>query len=193
MILPIVSYGHEILKKKCMDIDQQYPALEKLIDDMWETMYPAHGCGLAAPQINHPVRIFIVDSTGFYKNMEQEDRDYFFDGDTGIKETFINAKITSFTEDVWTDDEGCLSLPTISEDIERPWGISISYMDRQFKKHKKNYYGLTARVIQHEYDHTDGLLFIDHLKTKKKNKLKEKLQMISEGQVETLYIMKFIK
>ena len=193
MILPIVSYGHEILKKKCMDIDQQYPALEKLIDDMWETMYPAHGCGLAAPQINHPVRIFIIDSTGFYKNMEQEDRDYFFDGDTGIKETFINAKITSFTEDVWTDDEGCLSLPTISEDIERPWGISISYMDRQFKKHKKNYYGLTARVIQHEYDHTDGLLFIDHLKTKKKNKLKEKLQMISEGQVETLYIMKFIK
>jgi peptide deformylase len=158
---------------------------------MWETMYPAHGCGLAAPQINYPVRIFIVDSTGFYKNMEQEDRDYFFDGDTGIKETFINAKITSYTEDVWIDEEGCLSLPTINEDIERPWGITISYMDRKFKKHKKNYYGLTARVIQHEYDHTDGLIFIDHLKTTKKNKLKEKLNMISEGQVETGYIMKF--
>jgi peptide deformylase len=193
MILPIVSYGHDILKKKCMDIDQQYPDLEKFIDDMWETMYPAHGCGLAAPQINHPVRIFIVDSTGFYKNMEQEDRDYFFDGDTGIKETFINAKITSYTEDVWIDEEGCLSLPTINEDVERPWGITISYVDRQFKKHKKNYYGLTARVIQHEYDHTDGQLFIDHLKTREKNQLKKKLKMISEGQIETGYIMKHLK
>jgi peptide deformylase len=193
MILPIVSYGHDILKKKCKDIDQQYPYLEKLIDDMWETMYPAQGCGLAAPQVNHPVRIFIVDSTGFYKNMEQEDRDYFFDGDTGIKETFINAKITAYTEDIWIDEEGCLSLPTINEDVERPWGITISYMDRQFKKRKKNYYGLTARVIQHEYDHTDGQLFVDHLKKSEKNKLKEKFKMISEGQIETAYTMKFLK
>ena len=193
MILPIVSYGHDILKKKCKDVDQQYPNLEKLIDDMWETMYPAQGCGLAAPQINHPVRIFIVDSMGFYKNMEQEDREYFFDGDTGIKETFINAKITSYTEDVWIDEEGCLSLPTINEDVERPWGITISYKDKQFKNHKKNYYGLTARVIQHEFDHTNGQLFIDHIKTMKKNKLKEKLKMISEGLVETGYIMKHLK
>ena len=176
-----------------MDIDQQYPDLEKLIDDMWETMYPAQGCGLAAPQIDHPARIFIIDSTGFYKNMEQEDRDYFFDRDTGIKETFINAKITSYTEDVWVDEEGCLSLPTINEDVERPWGITISYVDRQFKKHKKNYYGLTARVIQHEYDHTDGQLFVDRLKKIKRNKLQEKLKMISEGQVETGYIMKYLK
>jgi peptide deformylase len=193
MILPIVSYGHSILRKKCKDIDPHYPNLEKLVEDMWETLYPAQGCGLAAPQVNQSIRLFVVDSKRTYDHMEQEDRDDFFDGDCGIKETFINAKITAYTDDVWIEDEGCLSIPTLSEKVERSWGITIEYADRSFKQHTKTFYGTTARIIQHEYDHTDGKLFLDYVKPIKKKRLKGKLTMITKGQIETGYAMKHLK
>ena len=189
MILPIISYGQSILRQKCKGITQHYPDLDKLIDDMWETLYPADGSGLAAPQVNHPINLFIVDSKQMFDRMEPEERIDFFVGDEGIKETFINAKITNYSDDSWIDYEGCLSIPTISEEVKRPWTITIEYLDKDFQKQVKTYSGTTARVIQHEYDHTEGKLYLDHINPLKKKLLVGKLTNISKGHIKTKYKM----
>lgn len=192
MILPIVSYGNSVLREKCVDIDASYPELDKLITDMWETLYPADGVGLAAPQVNHAIKLFIVDTKIMYSNYDDEDREEYFEpGDEGIIETFINAKITETSDDVWDYEEGCLSLPKINDYVERPWTIKIEYVNRNFEKQVRTFHGLTARVIQHEYDHTLGKVFTDHLKPLKRTMLKTKLKRVSEGKVNVKYKMKF--
>jgi peptide deformylase len=193
MILPIVSYGNSILKKKCKNIEEEYPDLKKLIDNMWETLYSASGCGLAAPQINHSIKLFIVDTKTTYDNMKDDEREEYFSGDTGIVKEFINAKIIERSMKTHVEKEGCLSIPSLNEKVERPWSIIIEYYDVNFRKKKKVFSGYTARAIQHEYDHTEGILYIDHLKPARQKALGEKLQNISVGDVEVDYKMKFKK
>jgi peptide deformylase len=191
MILPILPYGQTILRQKCKEIDRHYPNLDKLIKDMWETLYPAEGSGLAAPQVNHLIKLFIVDSKEIYNRMEPKDRDEFFDGDIGIQETFINAKIISYSDDnLWIEEEACLSIPTLSGEVERPWSITIEYSDKDFQRQTKTYSGTTARVIQHEFDHTEGKLYLDYVNPLKRKLLNGKLTKISNGQIKTKYKMK---
>ncbi|MBO9199686.1 MULTISPECIES: peptide deformylase [Niastella] len=194
MQLPILSYGHSVLREQCHDIDSGYPELTKLIENMWETMYGANGCGLAAPQVNVPVRLFLVDSKTTYDKMDDRSReDYFAANDTGIIETFINAAIIDESEEVWTDEEGCLSIPALAEPITRPWSITMEYFNREFIRQTKTFYGTTARMIQHEYDHTERVLYLDHLKPLKRKLLQGKLEKISKGLVKAKYPMKFAK
>lgn len=190
MILPIVTYGHKILRQKCKETDSHYPNLDKLIDDMWETLYPAGGSGLAAPQVNHSIKLFIVDSKEIYDRMKPDERAEFFDGDKGISETFINARINAYSNRVWIEEEGCLSIPTLSEVVERSWDISIEYFNKDFQKQVKTYSGVTARVIQHEYDHTMGKLYLDYVNPLKRKLLNKKLAKITKGEIKTRYRMK---
>ena len=194
MIVPIFAYGDPTLRKRCTDIDAQFPNLETTITNMWDTMNHATGIGLAAPQIGLPIRLFIVDSEIILKKMEeQNDDENDFKGEVGIKKVFINAKIHSRTGEEWYYNEGCLSIPNIREDVYRNEKIKIEYLDRNFKKQTKEFTGLTARVIQHEYDHIQGKLFIDHLKPLKRSLLKGRLDKISKGIVDVEYRMKFPK
>lgn len=192
MILPIVAYGTAVLRKVCSHIDSNYKGFNKLIDDMWETMYASNGVGLAAPQINKDVRIFIVDTVQIFENMESDEK-MEYPIETGIKQTFVNATITKLTGAEWTYNEGCLSIPKIREDINRQGTIEIEFEDEQFVKHKKTFSGITARVILHEYDHIEGKLFIDYLKPLKRKMLQGKLNDISKGKVSVDYKMIFPK
>lgn len=190
MILPIVAYGDPVLRMMGKDISPDYPGLSKLIEDMWETMYASNGVGLAAPQINRPIRLFVVDSLQVIEGMEpDEKREY--PNDNGIKQVFINAHIRSLNGDDWAYNEGCLSIPKIREDVMRPEEVEIEYMDENFVPHVEVFNGVTARVILHEYDHIDGKLFIDHLKPLKRKLLKGKLDDISKGKVRIDYRMSF--
>ena len=194
MILPIIAYGDPVLRKKCSDIAKDYTNLNDLLKNMWETMYNANGVGLAAPQIGLPIRIFLIDTTQMLDKGEKERKQFSVkEGETGIKKTFINAKITKHIGDDWPYNEGCLSIPTVREDVVRQVAIDIEYFDENFIKHKETYDGLAARVIQHEYDHIEGILFTDHLKPLKKTLLKKKLEKISKGKVDVDYRMKFPK
>ena len=194
MRLSILSLGHKILKEKCENINPDYPNLGQLIIDMWETMQNANGCGLAAPQIGQPIRLFIVDSKSTYDILEESDRQAYYDNnDNGIMETFINAKIIECSERSWKDKEGCLSIPDLSQPVKRPWSITIEYYNTDFEKQIQTFNGTTARMIQHEYDHTDGILYIDHLKPLTKRLMDSKLKQIIKGQIKTKYPMKFIK
>ncbi len=184
MVLPIVAYGDPVLRKKGEEITKDYPDLEKLIDDMFETMEKSRGVGLAAPQIGKAIRLFIIDSTKMFDEEEEH---------LGMREVFINAKIIDEEGEEWRFEEGCLSIPTIREDVLRQPNITIQYLDRNFNFHEKKFDDLTARVIQHEYDHIEGVLFIDYLKPLKKSLLKGKLKKISKGQVDVSYKMKFPK
>ena len=184
MVLPIVAYGDPVLRKMGLDITKDYPGLEKLIDDMFETMEKAKGVGLAAPQIGKAIRLFVIDSNKMYDEDEKPE---------GIREVFINARIIEEDGDEWAFEEGCLSIPGIREDVYRQEDIVVQYYDRNFNFHEKTFTGLTARVIQHEYDHIDGKLFIDHLKPLKKSLLKGRLDKISKGIVDANYKMKFSK
>lgn len=192
MILPIVAYGNPILRKVAEDITPEYPNLEKLIADMWETMYASSGVGVAAPQINKSIRLFVVDSAQIFENQDDEDNDEYPDA-PGVRETFINARILEFEGDEWAYNEGCLSIPKVREDVYRPEEIIIEYMDANFEPQKKTFNGLTARIIQHEYDHIEGKLFIDHLKPLKRRLLKSKLDDISKGKIRVDYRMLFQK
>jgi peptide deformylase len=193
MKLPILTYGHNVLREKCKEIDNSYPELNKLIDNMWETLYGATGCGLAAPQVNLSIRLFLVDSKTTFGHMDSADRQTYFEpGDTGIVETFINARITERSEETWTDEEGCLSIPTLAEEVERPWSITIEYLDRDFQPHTKTFHGATARMIQHEYDHTEGILYLDYLKPLKRKLMSGKLNKISKGIIKAKYPMKHV-
>lgn len=185
MVLPIVAYGDPVLRKIGVDIDKDYPNLEKLIDDMFETMEKARGVGLAAPQIGKAIRLFVIDSTYMYDEDEGPNE--------GIREVFINAHMVDEKGEEWAYEEGCLSIPNIRENVNRKPTITIEYEDRGFKKHKKTFSGLTARVIQHEYDHIEGKLFIDYMKPLKKSLMKGRLEKISIGNVDVNYKMKFPK
>ncbi|MDE3124821.1 MAG: peptide deformylase [Bacteroidota bacterium] len=191
MILPIVAYGNPILRKPAAPITADYEGLSTLIDDMWETMYASNGVGLAGPQINKPIRIFVMDSAQIFANMEEEDETY--PDEPGIKKVFINAKMVGLEGEEWVYNEGCLSIPKIREDIQRPELITLEYLDEHFVQHKTTFTGLTARIIQHEYDHIDGKLFIDYLKPLKKKLLQGKLNDISKGKVKVDYKMIFAK
>ncbi|MCL1673720.1 peptide deformylase [Elizabethkingia ursingii] len=193
MILPIIVYGHSILKQKCSPIAEN-PDPNRLVKDMWETMQNANGCGLAAPQIGQAKQLFIVDSTSVYKLMDNEDRINYFDAaDQGITETFINARITDYSEEQWDDYEGCLSIPGLSQKVRRPWSITIEYLNASLQPQKRSFSGATARTIQHEYDHTQGILYLDHLKPFTKKLMGTKLRKIKNGQTESNYPVKFLK
>ncbi len=189
MILPIIAYGSPVLKKMCQKIDANNKALETLINNMKETMLNAHGVGLAAPQIGEAIRLFIVDTSPFAEDDELEvsERKKL----KAFKKVFINAKITEEKGDEWVFNEGCLSIPDIREDVFRKPTITIEYVDENFKKHTETYDGLIARVIQHEYDHIEGILFTDKLSSLKKRLLKKRLDNISKGKIDVDYRMKF--
>ena len=190
MILPIVEYGHPVLRKVCKDIAPDYPDLEKLIADMWDTLYASNGVGLAGPQINKDIRLFIVDSTQVFENMDEEDKGKYPD-EPGIKQVFINAHVIEEEGDEWMYNEGCLSIPKIREDIYRSEAVLLQYRDENFETHRKLFSGLTARVILHEYDHIEGKLFIDYVSPLKKKLMKGKLSDISKGKVNVDYKMLF--
>ncbi|QNA43241.1 peptide deformylase [Lacibacter sediminis] len=192
MILPIVAYGFDVLRKTAKDITPDYPGLEKLIADMWETMYSSNGVGLAAPQINRDIRLFVVDSAQMFANMDEEET-LLYPDKPGIKQVFINAQVEELLGDDWLYNEGCLSIPKIREDVYRAEEVTIRYMDENFKEHVNTFDGITARVILHEYDHIEGKLFIDYLKPLKRKMIKGKLDDISRGKVSVDYKMVFPK
>lgn len=192
MILPIVAYGAPVLRKVCKDISADYPGLNKLIEDMWETMYSSNGVGLAAPQVNRDVRLFVVDSSQVFKNQDEEDKGKYAD-EPGIKQVFINAHIKEFDGEDWTYNEGCLSIPKIREDVIRPEEVTIEYADETFEVKTEKFVGITARIIQHEHDHIEGKLFIDYLKSLRKKMLRGKLNDISKGKLKMDYKMMYAK
>ena len=191
MILPIVAYGDPVLRKKAAEIQPGDPGLKELIENMFETMYAASGIGLAAPQVGYSIRLFVIDNIAVLKNLNEEDEDNDFKGETGLKQVFINARSVDRDGDPWLYNEGCLSIPKIREDIERPDEITLEYLDEHFKPHRETFTGLAGRVIQHEYDHIEGILFTDLLKPLKKRLIKKKLENISKGLVDVDYKMKF--
>jgi len=182
MILPIVAYGHPTLKKVAVDISPDYPDLHQLISDMWETMYGATGVGLAAPQVNKSIRLFVIDATPFAEE-HPVTKDF--------KKVFINAHIIEEKGEEWAMSEGCLSIPGMNEEVSRKPELTIEYLDENFEPHKESYDGILARIIQHEYDHIDGILYVDRLTHLRKMLLKGKLRDISEGKVDVEYRMLF--
>jgi peptide deformylase len=190
MILPIVAYGTPVLRAVAKEITPGYSNLEKLISDMWETLYASNGVGLAAPQVNKDIRLFIVDSVQLFANQEEEDKGKYPD-EPGRKQVFINAKIKNLDGNPWSYNEGCLSIPKIREDITRPETVTIEYLDENFLPHAETFNGITARIIQHEYDHIEGKLFIDYVKPFRKKLLQGKLADISKGKVQVDYKMVF--
>jgi peptide deformylase len=192
MILPIVAYGDPILRTVGKDITPDYPGLAKLIEDMWETMYYSSGVGLAAPQINRDIRLFVVDSSQIFTNLDEEDKGKYPDG-PGIRQVFINAHIVKLNGEEWAYNEGCLSIPKIREDIFRSEEVTLEYEDENFEPHTKTFNGISARIILHEYDHIEGKLFIDYLKPLKRKLLKGKLDDITRGKIKVDYKMSFPK
>ncbi len=190
MILPIVAYGSPVLRKMAEEIDPDYPGLQQLIINMWESMYSSKGVGLAAPQVNKSIRLFIVDTLQMFEGMDEEEKAE-FPGDEGIKKVFINAYIKELNGEPWIYNEGCLSIPKIREDIKRQEEVTIEYQDEQFEWHTDTFGGVTARVILHEYDHIEGKLFIDYLPPLKKKLLRGKLNDITNGKVKVDYRMSF--
>jgi len=190
MILPVVAYGSPVLRKVCENITPEYPELGKLIADMWETLYNSNGVGLAAPQINRPIRLFIVDSIQVVEDFNDEDKRK-YPNEVPLKQVFINAQKIEDTGNMWPYNEGCLSIPKVREDVQRPSHIRIKYLDEHFNEHERTFHGITARVIQHEYDHIEGKLFIDYLTQLKKRLIRKKLDDISAGKVKTDYKMLF--
>lgn len=172
------------------DITPDYPNLEKLIADMWETMYGSNGVGLAAPQINRPIRLFVVDTEQMFDGMEADEKKEWKDA-PGVKKVFINAHIVALDGHKWAYNEGCLSIPKVREDVNREELVTLSYVDEQFNEKEETFSGLTARVILHEYDHIEGKLFIDHLSAFKRKLIKGKLNDITKGKVSVDYKMMF--
>lgn len=194
MILPIVAYGSPVLRKVCGDITPDYKDLAKLIEDMWETLYNSNGVGLAAPQVNKDIRLFVVDSEQIFANMEEDDEEEDDYPDApGFKGVFINAHITALEGKEWSYNEGCLSIPKIREDVSRKEKVTLEYVDENFQPQTKTFNGITARVILHEYDHIEGKLFIDYMKPLKRTLIKRKLDDISKGKISVDYRMVFPK
>lgn len=180
MILPIVAYGDTVLRKKGAKLTQEYDGLEMLIESMWETMYESNGVGLAAPQVGKSLNLFVVDAT------PMEDPNY-----SEFKKVFINAEIIEEFGEKWEYEEGCLSIPTIRDNVKRYSDIVVRYWDENFVQYEEEFKGMPARVIQHEYDHINGVLFVDHLSELKKRLIKNKLINISKGSVDVDYRMRF--
>ncbi len=183
MILPIVAFGTPVLKKKAKNIKNDHEGLKELIGNMWETMYNAKGVGLAAPQIGKRIRIFLIDTI----QLEEEESEL----KEGVKQVFINAEILEEEGESWLYEEGCLSIPHIRGDVERLPNITIKYFDEDFVEHTKKFEGINARVIQHEYDHIEGILFTTKLKPLKRRLIKRKLEAIKKGSVKVDYRMRF--
>ena len=190
MILPIVGYGDPVLRKLADDISADYPNLQELITNMYDTMYNAYGVGLAAPQIGLAIRLFVIDTESFSdsEDLSKEEQDQL----KGYKQTFINAKMLVEEGEEWSFNEGCLSIPDVREDVYRNEKITIEYFDENFNKKTESFDGLIARVIQHEYDHIEGILFTDKISSLKKTLIKKKLQNIMDGKARPDYRMKFI-
>jgi peptide deformylase len=184
MIYPIVVYGSPLLRRVSAEIDKNDPGLKQLVDDMFETMYVSDGVGLAAPQIGKSIRMFVIDGTA----MAEDDPSL-----AGFKKAFINPKIIHQTGDLWTFTEGCLSLPNIREDVIRPGHIRIQYYDENFVQHDEEFDGVKARIIQHEYDHLEGILFIDKIAPLRKKMIKGKLNDIAKGKATAAYKTKLVK
>lgn len=182
MILPVVAYGHPVLKKVAEDVSPDYPDFKQFISDLWETMYKSDGVGLAAPQVNRSIRVFVIDASAFGEKYP-EVKDF--------KKTFINARIYKEEGDEFSFNEGCLSFPGLREDIVRKPVIHVRYVDEDFVEHDERYDGVVARVIQHEYDHIEGIVFIDRVSSLKKMLLKGRLNDISKGNVDVDYKMLF--
>lgn len=191
MILPIVAYGDPVLKKDAEEIDKDYPELKQLIDDMFETMYEASGVGLAAPQIGRSIRLFVVDGSPFAERDEDEEEDPKAAGMEGFKKVFINPIIEEEEGKEWGFAEGCLSIPKIREEVLRKERVRLSYYDENWDFHDEWFDGYKARIIQHEYDHIEGVLFTDHLSVLKKRLLTKRLANISQGIVNVDYKMRF--
>jgi peptide deformylase len=179
MILPIYIYGHPVLRKVTQDIDATYPNLKELIDNMYETMYNADGIGLAGPQVGLEDRVFVIDLSPLADEEHPEYKD--------LKKAFINARITSRTGDTGSIEEGCLSIPGINESVPRLNQIDIEYLDENLQPHSETYTGFTARVIQHEYDHIEGILFVDHISAIRKRLIKSKLNNMVKGKISCRY------
>jgi peptide deformylase len=183
MILPIYAYGQPVLKKIAEDITPDYPNLQELIQNMWDTMYDAHGVGLAAPQIGVSIRLFTIDS----EQIEKEDEP----NHVGFKRVFLNAHKVEEKGDKWSYEEGCLSIPNIRGEVQRKAVLTLRYMDENFVEHTETFDGINARVIQHEYDHLDGILFTEYLSPVKRTLIKGKLENIRRGKTKAEYKMKF--
>jgi len=190
MILPIVGYGDPVLRKKAIDIPQDLPNLTQIVADMYETMYKAFGVGLAAPQVGLSIRLFVIDTRPFSddEDLPKEEQEQL----AGFKKAFINATILKEEGEEWGFNEGCLSIPEVREDVYRHEKITIEYYDEDFNKFTEVYDGLIARVIQHEYDHIEGILFTDKISSLKKRLIQKKLQNIMEGKTRPDYKMKFV-
>ena len=182
MIYPIVAYGSPVLKKKALPINSDYPGLKDLIANMFETMYDSSGVGLAAPQINLSIRLFVIDGEPFSDDEPSL---------ANFKKVFINAEMLEETGEPWAYEEGCLSIPRIRGDVDRPAIIRIRYQNEQFETFEETFSGIDARVIQHEYDHTEGILFLEYLKPVKKAMIRGRLENIRKGKVKVDYKMKF--
>jgi peptide deformylase len=189
MIRPIVAYGAPVLKKKAVAIEPDYPKLSVLIDDMWETMYASNGVGLAAPQIGLSVRLFVIDAAPFAADEELDAEEV--KTLESFKKVFINPKIITEEGEHWAFNEGCLSIPDVREDVQRQEQLTIEYQSEDFKTHTDTFTGLAARIVQHEYDHIEGVLFTDHLSPLKRRLIKNKLTAISKGLITVDYPMKF--
>lgn len=192
MILPIVAYGAPVLRKVCDEITPAYPGLDKLIADMWETMYGSNGVGLAAPQVNIPIRLFVMDSQQIFENQDEDEKDEYPDA-PGYKGVFINAHVVTLNGKEWSYNEGCLSIPKIREDVNRNEEVTIEFEDENFETHTKTFNGISARIILHEYDHIEGKLFIDYIKPLKRKLMKRKLDDITKGKIKVDYRMLFPK
>lgn len=192
MNLPIVAYGHPVLRAVAKPITPDYPELEQLIENMWDTMYHSNGVGLAAPQINKSIRLFVVDTIQIVEGFDEEDKKD-FPNEKPTKQVFINAEILERRGELWSYNEGCLSIPKIRENVKREQVVKLKYQDENFKEHIAEFDGITARVILHEYDHIEGKLFIDYLAPLKRKLLKKKLNEISEGKVRMDYKMLYPK
>ena len=191
MILPIVAYGAPVLKKEAAEISKAYPNLDQLIENMWETMYASNGVGLAAPQIGLSIRLFVVDTAPFSGDDELDELEAI--KLKSFKKVFINPELIEEDGPIWEFNEGCLSIPDVREDVSRHDRIMIHYFDEQFEEQRLMITGLSARVVQHEYDHIEGVLFTDHLTPLKRRLLKNRLNSISKGTIQVDYPMKFPK
>ena len=189
MILPIVAYGAAVLKRKADEIDPSYPNLKELIENMWETMYSAHGVGLAAPQIGLSIRLFVIDASPFVDEEEMSKEEV--KTLQSFKKVFINPIILEEQGALWNFNEGCLSIPDVREDVLRKEQITLQYQDENFDTHRITLEGLAARVVQHEYDHIEGVLFTDRISPLKRRLIKNRLASISKGAISVEYKMKF--
>jgi peptide deformylase len=191
--LPVVAYGSPVLRAIAKPIDKNHPGLSELIDNMWQTMYNSNGVGLAAPQINQSIRLFVVDTVQIVEGAEDEEEKEELKNEKPIKQLFINAQLLEEDGKLWSYNEGCLSIPKVRADVQRSTSITMRYQDENFVEHTKTFDGITARVILHEYDHIEGKLFIDRLMPLKRKMLAGKLNNIAKGNVSVGYKMLFHK